>query len=447
MENKYKKSRYNYFVTIGKHVYCMNSISKNIYKLSFSILETYTKMKDEEIDLRIKSREEQVLCDNGLLVLQTMDEQALVEHLVNKEIYKDDMLFFMIIPTMNCNFDCVYCCQSNKNTIMDKSTQTHLLKFIQSEARKYKSISISWFGGEPLLAEEIVINIMECIKTNPRIRIPIIADMTTNGYLLTVDTFEKLIKHNILYYQITLDGNNDRHNKTRPLANGGDTFECIIKNLVAIKQQVKSQNFKIVIRINIDNTFSDCMNEFVDICAKNFNGDKRFVFYPKLIVDMGGEKVKKIKDGLITSTDIMYELACKLKERGLSVYSEWKKQALGWQCFASKDSSYVVNFDGKLYKCNNAIDDTVDIDVQFNNSIGDLHFHGNSNLDISKISKWLIRKNLPYKCIKCRIYPICLGEVCPLQYHFRKSRCMKELENIDYQIKIAVLNNEYEILN
>ena len=49
------------------------------------------------------------------------------------------------------------------------------------------------------------------------------AQITTNGYLLDVETFKKLLKCNIYSYEITLDGFESDHNKNRPLKNGDPT--------------------------------------------------------------------------------------------------------------------------------------------------------------------------------------------------------------------------------
>ena len=53
-------------------------------------------------------------------------------------------------------------------------------------------MEIAWFGGEPLLAKEIIVEIMSrvreiCLKNKK----PFYSNITTNGYELDIKTFER----------------------------------------------------------------------------------------------------------------------------------------------------------------------------------------------------------------------------------------------------------------
>lgn len=67
----------------------------------------------------------------------------------------EEKLTFVIAPTLACNLNCVYCFENgyrNKKT-MSEETLDEVISFIESKLKNQtKSIHITWFGGEPLLA-------------------------------------------------------------------------------------------------------------------------------------------------------------------------------------------------------------------------------------------------------------------------------------------------------
>ena len=183
------------------------------------------------------------LYEHGFLVEDFVDESQIVEYLFNKEIYGNKTLELTIIPTNACNFDCVYCYQKEPYFFMSKETMDSIIFYIEKHIGEYTGLLISWFGGEPLLAKELMVEFMEkvrmiCLKKH----IPFYSNVTTNGYELDLKTFKSLIKNHVLYYQITIDGPKEIHNKQRPHKTNSDSFEKIVKN-ASMKGRVKNGTF------------------------------------------------------------------------------------------------------------------------------------------------------------------------------------------------------------
>jgi uncharacterized protein len=63
-----------------------------------------------------------------------------------------DSLGLIILPTEACNFRCVYCYETFEHGKMNPILVQALKKFITSRISDLSSLSISWFGGEPLCA-------------------------------------------------------------------------------------------------------------------------------------------------------------------------------------------------------------------------------------------------------------------------------------------------------
>lgn len=75
--------------------------------------------------------------------------------------------------------------------------------------------------------------------------------MTTNGYLLDIDSFKRYYNCDLTDYQITPNGWN--HDQTRPLASGKDSLQVILDNLKNISALPSEYDFSIMIRHNILN--------------------------------------------------------------------------------------------------------------------------------------------------------------------------------------------------
>jgi len=69
---------------------------------------------------------------------------------------------------------------------MSKEVQNKILEYIEKQIKHLRSISVAWFGGEPLLAFNIIKNMSEkIIKMCEKNEIVYESFIVTNGYNLT----------------------------------------------------------------------------------------------------------------------------------------------------------------------------------------------------------------------------------------------------------------------
>ena len=87
-----------------------------------------------------------------------------------------------------------------------------------------------WYGGEPLLAFDIIKDLMEEVYRNFD-KEYVSSGIVSNGYLLSERTVLEMKDYNINNIQITIDGPPEIHNKRRKLPTGEDTFFVILNNL------------------------------------------------------------------------------------------------------------------------------------------------------------------------------------------------------------------------
>ena len=105
---------------------------------------------------------------------------------------------------------------------------------------KPKRLTLTFFGGEPLLNMPVVYDQAErafaaCQKRGVTLALGII----TNGLLLTEELVDRLLPYGLGYVKVTLDGDRDTHNRMRPLRGGQGTFDRIIENVRKVAGKVR----------------------------------------------------------------------------------------------------------------------------------------------------------------------------------------------------------------
>jgi uncharacterized protein len=442
---QYKPSKYNWYYSFNSTYLILNTLSWKIYKLDKSI---YYFLKEKEKlnsnDFNYKNILN-ILLQEGLLQLNTIDENMLMYYKINIAKY-DSQLNVTIIPTEECNFRCVYCYQDHKMGSMDDNVEKKVIKFFNKNIRKYKSINIEWFGGEPLLQKDRVIRIAQSVKlAGSKNHVPVVASMTTNGYLLDLETFEKLTKQNILYYQITLDGLQKIHDRTRPHVSGKGTYNKIIKNLLEIKEYSQNRYFRIAIRVNVNKTNCKYIEPFLEELKQHFNNDRRFIFFIETVKDWGGKSIIKMKDDLFQFKHQLNDFLSNEVISSLPMYDEFFESISSRMCHSSKANGFVINYDGGIYKCAKAMYE--DEDVQRINKIGTLNINGSIQVDERNDSQWLVLKDVNYECLSCCLLPACIILHCPLSSVKKQTRmCLyKDVGNqwINGYIYNAYRNKKY----
>src|SRR5260370_20498979 len=116
--------------------------------------------------------------------------------MLHPEAISNEILNLIILPTEACNFRCVYCYESFKVGKMQESVITGIKRLIDSRVADLKLLAVSWFGGEPLPAadvmEEISEHILGVTTSHPSLKFE--ASISTNGYFLDTELFRKLLR-------------------------------------------------------------------------------------------------------------------------------------------------------------------------------------------------------------------------------------------------------------
>lgn len=331
------------------------------------------------------------------------EENELLNTKYESAVNSKNSLNVIILPTEKCNFRCVYCYENFFNGKMKQNVVDKTKELIGSLLPQYKSLYISWFGGEPLLALDVISDISEyALKKCKCMKKPYYSYITTNGYLLTLDVVKELLKWHVMKFQVTIDGCEETHNSKRKLVNGDGTYRQIIENLIGIRDNIKTQTIKVIVRVNV--TDENSMNEIESI--KNiFCDDPRFVFN---IQPVFGKN--ELEPNVTNSDSKYYELLkhCDDNEFGELTANEQI-------CYAAKSNTIMVRSDGTIGKC------TVNLDDPENNFGNVCAIHSKDYRPANFDYKKKIECNSQV-CVDCCLYPICFGIQCPARY---KQACAK----------------------
>ncbi len=314
----------------------------------------------------------------------------------------ESSLFLTIMPTEGCNFRCPYCYEDHAPISMQRNTLDKIFEYLIDQASKYRHVSIGWFGGEPTLCKDIILETSKLIQSlQKKYSFTYNSSMTTNGYLLGLDDFLQYYHAGITSYQITIDG--WTHDQTRPHVTGKGTLQRILDNLIAISTlSPEEYQYNITIRHNIlpgDEDFS-----WYDHLKLLFGKDCRFTVLVRPVSDWGGNSIHSLD--VLSGEDLnehMRKHVGYLNQIGMQC-ENGKKNILSQICYAYYPHSMVFRANGKIEKCTVCLDHP-------KNLLGIVNPEKGVIID-EDINKVWSESALKSECYNCKDILSCLNKKC-----------------------------------
>ena len=426
MSSTFKASRFNAL----SHTEEEGLILYNSYT---GALIDFSKEEKEEVMGLLKSADtypdtevKKALQDNGFLVGEKINELKRAEFL-HQSMHRTDMLHLILMPTEACNFRCTYCYESFTRGRMTDETIAGVKALVKEKAKTINTLHISWFGGEPLLEIDLMEELSkEFQDIAQRHEIAYSADISTNGYFLNKEVFERLLAMDVRQYMITIDGVEAVHDSRRFLVGGGKTFSDIMENLKGASDS--HENFDISIRVNFDQDNLKETEELTEYLKTYFASDKRFGILYRPVGRWGGEHDEDIPIcSHMTANKKIWEFTADAVDKNLFMSSSIEGMMMpgGSVCYAAKPNALVIGSNGQLYKCTTALDADI-------NHVGQLSADGSLNLDYDKIISWVTSgEETDSTCQSCFYRPSCQGNHCPWYRMLTGDRpCPSEKNNI-----------------
>jgi uncharacterized protein len=304
-------------------------------------------------------------------------------------------LGLILLPTEQCNFRCTYCYEDFALPRMRSGVVAGVKALLSARAPTLDELHLSWFGGEPLLALDIVEDVQrhaqELARMHAGMRLG--ANMTTNAWRLSPAVFARLLSLGVDDYQISFDGPPEHHDKKRVRADGRSTFERIWRNVLAMRE--RAEPFKIRLRLHVDRENLEAMFPFVDRCLETFGHDPRFVLYLKPLSLYGGPNDVNLS---ILSSPEDWSRFAELERRAARASATAVPAPLlpgptgtaparpapghGEICYAARGNHFVVRSDGRLCKCTIVLDHP-------KNQVGRLREDGTVEISAAAMQPWM----------------------------------------------------------
>lgn len=289
----------------------------------------------------------------------------------------NDRFKLILFPTEKCNFRCIYCYEDHKGDKMSSTIVDSIKRFLSLKIPTLKLFELEWFGGEPLIAKDIVIEITKFAqKLCKKYHVTFVSVMTTNGSLLDYTTFCQLLDLGINSFQITLDGDKENHDKYRLSAQNptSGTFDKIWKNLCDYKRC--NEKFAIAIRCHLTKINYESIVHLMKRIYVAFGNDNRYYVHLKEISALGGKNDDKM---CLLSKEEKKNIIQELKT--IFPYLQFVDIGKDYICYAAKPNTFAIRSNGTIIKC------TVALNCEFNN-VGKILTNGTLEIDHNRFLLW-----------------------------------------------------------
>lgn len=448
---KYKLSKY--IVTTD----VLDSVDPHEKKIYFSTRtgssflinkETYDLLEKGEF-IKIEKEILNKLIDFEYIVPNSIDEFKEIMSINRKGLKDSKTLSSIIQPTSNCQLGCGYCGQvHSKNTMSDSVTDKTIERIINKiQDKKYESLKITWYGGEPLLGYSSILKISNTLQEFTKSKgIYYSGVMITNGLSLKPNIFKELyLKHNVYRFQITLDTTKEFHNKRRITKEGVETFDLIINNILNIVNEeyyTALTDRPIFIRMNIDKSNYQEVEKFIDYLSDLGLHDKVDIHFAP-IVNWGQEKAGDefgLTKEMFAELEIEWYLYAMRKgftfgyflpKRDYNSCMVVMEDAEVYDAFGNilpcYEFSYTPFYDKKEYKIGTLFQKEEDLtyDIPIRNWYDHL-------------------ENGESYCINCNLLPVCNG-ACPKKWLNKEIGCPEFKLNIEDKLVLQYLMDKSNI--
>lgn len=397
-----------------------NMLTQSVIVIARDYLTTINKMLDN-FDMSLNPELFKTLEKGGFILPDNFDEIDYLKYKYYLHLFDRSILEIIFMPTLSCNFKCVYCKQVEQNVNFSKETIEKILKFVNREVKTKNKFRAVWFGGEPLLAKKDLIRMSEefitmCDKHHCEYQ----GLLATNGSLLDKDFILKLNDLKIKSIQITIDGPPGEHNKLRPFANGRPSFDTIANN---IEQFVElNKTCYLTLRVNVsDNNYHRIPELFDHFSEKVRKGIGHVYFH--FITSSEARGYKEFVTNLNDTDHIQlyYDTLDKGWPALPSAIERMYDEDRFYYCHeADYINSFYIGPNGFLYKCSESFFPLDKEAMGYIDNQGKIVY-----TNFGAYLRFMMTSPFERKCRDCSVLPVHCGG-CRLRRFNDQEKCIKD---------------------
>jgi len=411
----------------------INILKEEIYQ---SLLNGHFENNSDEILAKLKN--------DAILVPAEEDELRTIIDENHKVVAGEKALYYAIQPSANCQLGCGYCGQVHTADKIKKDYYANLLSRIEEKLEtnsQYETLSIAWFGGEPLMGLSNIKELSDKFQEMAKDRgMGYHAKMVTNGLALKRKIFYDLVEnYKLNFFEVTLDGTAEYHDTRRHTKSGNKSFDLILKNIIDITSDPRFETSKasINIRCNVDATNHEGVEGLIEL-LDGLDLLSKVGFYTAPIHSWGNDAHLA---SLEKNDYAAFEISCLQKV----IKSNPNKALVPTQrkpvvCMTVKKDSELVDAFGNVYNCTEVsqvptYEKRQDLKI---NNIKEKQKDFNAERPMSNWYEDVADGKFP--CSTCSILPICGGQ-CPKSWYEDISPCPSIKFNIKERLMLHVIKN------
>jgi len=261
----------------------------------------------------------------------------------------------------SCNLTCTYCYAESglyggEKGFTSEETARKYVDFLMEHSGKAPKVSMTFFGGEPLLNFPVVVSTVRYGREQAQARGKTISfDLTTNATLLDQKKIEFLNENRILV-TVSIDGPREIHDRVRTRPDGSGTYDTVIRNLTPflksrpVPARVTLTKYDLRVKEIIDHLLG---LGFFQVGISPVDATEEAEF------GLGEEEMAVMSEEFDKAADIFLERALEGKYYGFSNITKLLKHfhegvSKAFPCGAGMQL-YAGDPDGRLYMCHRLV--------------------------------------------------------------------------------------------
>jgi uncharacterized protein len=346
----------------------------------------------------LSQEEREILTDLGILVSSREEEKIKMRGFIRELNDLNKSFKYIVVMNLDCNLACKYCFEGKRKGkfYLSEETADKFIDFIKrSDLTGKESIKIVFYGGEPLLSLARIVSISERIGAFTKERgLKYGFTLVTNGTLLTSSVVNRLKPLGLQGVKVTLDGPKNIHDIYRPFKSGTGSFETILRN---IKEVCDMTTVQLGGNYTQDN-FREFPHLLDHLAAAGLTPARLpLIKFDPVMNESSEFAPADFHDGCESNDEPWISDAAIFLREEILRHGYRTQKIVPSSCFAEFKDSFVVNYDGALYKCPGLIGRE-----QFR--VGDLE---RGQIDYRESHGLDVWKN--EECLECAYLPLCFG--------------------------------------